>query len=71
MPVAKFIVVDLARMGLKPEFPQVLRCLGYEGFFLSAMFLTLPGLVTLFFIPLDDGPQNSVSAAWGRYRICR
>lgn len=28
---------------------------GYKGFFIAALFLALPGLVTLFFVPLDEG----------------
>jgi PAT family beta-lactamase induction signal transducer AmpG len=35
--------------------------LGYQGFFIAVMFLTLPGLITLFFIPLEESGGTPVS----------
>ncbi|HWA82475.1 MAG TPA: hypothetical protein VG820_03515, partial [Fimbriimonadaceae bacterium] len=35
---------------------------GYPAFFISVIFLSLPGLITLFFIPIDDGRSAPAAA---------
>jgi hypothetical protein len=36
---------------------------GYQGFFLAAIFFTLPGMLMLFFIPFDEDRRPRVPDA--------
>lgn len=62
-----FYAISTGIMALGLNLPGMLsgfvqEWLGYKYFFILVTFLTIPGMLTLFFIPLEDNDDSSVQA---------